>query len=342
MAQLEQNALEVKQLIETVPGVVDVFSGIVVSGPAISVIVDPVKAGQAGFTVEEVSNEMEAIIRGQAGTSIQQGEKLMSIRVRYPSDYRTQLQTIEQVQLINSQGVAVPMRNLATVEVTPGQTEIHRERLRPLVAVTARIAGRDLGHTIDDIKTKLAAGFVVPPGVSLEFGGVYQTQQESFRGLLIVAIAAFMLVFFVLLIEFGEFAVPISIFVVNLLSLVGVFGALWLTGVTFNISSFVGVIMIIGIVAENAIFVMHAATEFRAAGATLEESLIQAARIRARPILMTTLAAILALLPLALGVGAGSQMQQPLAIAVIGGFSVSSLLLFFALPLFYRLLTRHV
>lgn len=159
---------------------------------------------------------------------------------------------------------------------------------------------------------------------------------------MIVAIAAFMLVFFVLLIEFGEFAVPISIFVVNLLSLVGVFGALWLTGVTFNISSFVGVIMIIGIVAENAIFVMHAATEFRAAGATLEESLIQAARIRARPILMTTLAAILALLPLALGVGAGSQMQQPLAIAVIGGFSVSSLLLFFALPLFYRLLTRHV
>jgi hypothetical protein len=153
-----------------------------------------------------------------------------------------------------------------------------------------------------------------------------------------VALAAFTLVFIVLLFEFGEFAVPVSIFIVNILSLFGVFGALWLTGVTFNISSFVGIIMIIGIVAENAIFVMHNVKAFQADGVGLDAALVRATVLRGRPIVMTTLAAVCALLPLALGVGGGGQMQQPLAIAVIGGFSLSSLLLFFGLPLIYRLI----
>ncbi len=147
-----------------------------------------------------------------------------------------------------------------------------------------------------------------------------------------------MLVFLVLLIEFSEFAVPFSILTINLLSLIGVFGALWITGVSFNISSFVGIIMIIGIVAENAIFVMHRVRELRLQGSTLDDALVQAGQMRARPILMTTLAAVLALLPLSLGIGAGAQMQQPLAIAVIGGFSVSSFFLFFGLPVVYKFL----
>jgi multidrug efflux pump subunit AcrB len=150
-----------------------------------------------------------------------------------------------------------------------------------------------------------------------------------------------MLVFIVLLLEFGEFAVPCSIFIVNVLSLFGVLGALWLTGVSFNISSFVGVIMIIGIVAENAIFVLHTVKAFQAEGYTLEDALVRAGQMRARPILMTTLAAVFALLPLSIGIGAGAQMQRPLAIAIIGGFSVSSFILFFGLPLIYRLLHRE-
>jgi multidrug efflux pump subunit AcrB len=140
--------------------------------------------------------------------------------------------------------------------------------------------------------------------------------------------------------EFGEFAVLFSIFIVNLLSLFGVLGALWITRVTFNISSFVGVIMIIGIVAENAIFVLHSVKGFREEGLDLEDALVRASQVRARPILMTTLAAVFALLPLAIGIGTGAQMQRPLAIAVIGGFSVSSLILFFGLPVIYRLFHR--
>ncbi len=340
MALLEQKAGEIKELIEQVPGVVDAFDGVVVAGPSITIHVDPGKAALAGLTVEDVREQMAAINQGRAETGIQYGEKVLAVRVRFPAEYRTDIGTIRGIRLTNSSGIAVPLQSIAAIEITPGQVEIHRERLRQLVAVTARISGRDLGHTIDDIKKTLAAHFVVPAGMSLEYGGVYQTQQESFRGLLLVALAAVTLVFLVLLFEFGEFAVPLSIFIINVLSLAGVFGALWITGVTFNISSFVGVIMIIGIVAENAIFVMHAERSFLASGLGLDEALIKACRVRTRPILMTTLAAVLALLPLSLGLGAGSQIQQPLAIAVIGGFSLSSLLLFFGLPVVYRLLKR--
>ena len=334
---LQAKAQEVKSLIETVPGVVDVFDGIVISGPSFVVDIDPAKTWQSGFNPSDVHEQLETIIRGRTESNIQKGEKLIGIRVRYPDIYRTDVDKIEGLQLINANNVPIPLRSIATFRKTVGQSEIRREGLRQYIAVTARTSGRDLGSTMADIKKKLAARLVLPRGVTYDFGGVYQTQQESFIGLFLVALAAFMLVFVVLLFEFGEFAVPFSIFVINVLSLFGVFSALWLSGVTFNISSFVGVIMIIGIVAENAIFVLHAVKAFQAEGLTLDEAIVKGGQVRARPILMTTLAAVFALLPLALGIGTGAQMQQSLAIAVIGGFSVSSLLLFFGLPMIYRL-----
>ncbi len=337
---LQAKAEEVRSRIATIPGVVDAFNGIVISGPSLIVHVDPLKASLAGFTTTDIQEQLETIMRGRAESDIQRGEKLIAIRVRYPDAYRSDMREIEESRLMNARGAAIPLRSIATIERTAGQAELHREGLRPLVAVTARIAGRDLGRTVADIQKKLSRELVVPPGVTILYGGVYQTQQESFHGLLLVSLAAVMLVFIVLLFEFGEFAVPVSIFIINILSLFGVFGALWLAGISFNISSFVGIIMIIGIVAENAIFVLHQVKRLQADGTPLETALIRGGVMRARPIVMTTLAAVFALLPLALGLGAGAQMQQPLAIAVIGGFSLSSTLLFFGLPVVYRLIKR--
>ncbi len=337
---LQAKADEVRSLITSVPGVVDAFNGIVISGPSFIVHIDPLKASLAGLTATEVTDELSAIMRGRAESQIQRGEKLIPVRVRYPDSYHSDMEKIESLRLMNSSGTPIPLRSIATFERTSGQAELQREGLRPLVAVTARISGRDLGRTISDIQTTLAKNLVLPPGITISYGGLYQTQQESFRGLLLVALSAVLLVFIVLLVEFGEFAVPVSILIINVLSLFGVFGALWITGVTFNISSFVGIIMIIGIVAENAIFVLHNVKRLEADGVELEASLVQASLMRSRPIVMTTLAAVFALLPLALGIGAGAQMQQPLAIAVIGGFSLSSFLLFFGLPLIYRLLRK--
>ena len=338
---LHATAERVAAFIETVPGVVDVSNGIIISGHSFIVNVDAVKASMAGLNPADVRDQLETIMRGRSETQIQKGEKLVGIRVRFPDVYRTDVDKIEQVQFVNANGVRVPLRSIAAVQKTPGQAELHREGLRQLVSVTARIEGRDLGRTVEEIQQKLAKELPLPKGITLEYGGVYQTQQESFRGLLLVTIAAFMLVFIVLLLEFGEFAVPFSIFSVNVLSLFGVLGALWLTGVSFNISSFVGVIMIIGIVAENAIFVLHSVKVFQAEGLPLEDALVRAGQMRARPILMTTLAAVFALLPLSIGIGAGAQMQRPLAIAIIGGFSVSSFILFFGLPVIYRLFHRE-
>ena len=340
-AVLRAKAEEATNLIETIPGVVDAFNGIVIAGPSLVVNVDPVKASIAGLNAADVRDELETIMQGSVDTKIQRGEKLIGIRVRYPDDYRSNLEKIEQLRFTNSAGVLVPLKSVASIEKTGGQAELRREGLKQMVAVTARITGRDLGSTISEIQAKLASSLYLPPDVTVEYGGVYQTQQESFRGLLIVAIVAFLLVFIVLLFEFGEFAIPVSIFIVNIMSLFGVLFALWITNVTFNISSFVGIIMIIGIVAENAIFVMHYVKALLAEGHPLDDALVEASRVRARPILMTTLAAVFALLPLSMGFGAGAQMQQPLAIAVIGGFSLSSVLLLFGLPLLYRLMKRR-
>ena len=337
---LEAGAQEIKHLIETVPGVVDAFNGIVISGPSLMITLDPLKTALAGLNASDVRDELETIMRGSAETRVQRGEKLIAIRTRFPDAYRTDPERIGSLQLTNTSGVLVPLRSIANIAWTGGQAEIHRDGLRQMIAVTARISGRDLGSTINEIKVRIASEVRLPQSMTVEYGGVYQVQQESFRGLFLVALAAFLLVFIVLLFEFGEFAVPVSIFIVNILSLFGVAAALWLTGVTLNISSLVGVIMIIGIVAENAIFVVHEAHRELREGASLDDALVRAARLRVRPILMTTLAAVLALLPLSLGIGAGAQLQRPLAIAVIGGFSLSSVFLFFGLPMLYRVLAR--
>jgi CzcA family heavy metal efflux pump len=337
---LSEKAAEIASRIEKVPGVVDVFDGIVISGPSAVVEVDRLKAGRAGLTVSDVWEQLSTMMRGSAETGVQFGKKVIPIRVRYPAEYRKGMINLDKVLFVNGAGTLVPLKDVCTIVRTGGMAEVHREGLRRMVSVTARIEGRDLGSTISDIKKVLSSRLVFPSGMTMEFGGVYKTQQESFRGLLLVALSALLLVSLVLLLEFNDFGVLLAVLSVDLLSLCGVFGALWLTGTTFNISSFVGVIMIIGIVAENAIFVMHKVSLLRGSGLTLDDALVKAAIQRARPILMTTLGAVFALLPLAIGIGSGAKMQQPLAIAVIGGFSVSSLLLFFALPLAYRIFSR--
>ncbi|HUL43489.1 MAG TPA: efflux RND transporter permease subunit [Bacteroidota bacterium] len=337
---LRSKAREVKSLIESVPGVVDAFDGIVISGPSLVIHVDPQKAAFAGFTTRDVLVQVQNIMQGRVDTKVQKGEKLIGIHIRYPAIYREDINHIEELKLVSPGGNIIPLRTIASFERVAGEAEIERDQLQQRVAVTARTSGRDLGSVMTDVKKLLAAKLRLPSGVTIAYGGTYQTQQESFTGLFIVALIALLLVIIVLLFEFGEFTIPFSIFVINAMSLVGVFGALWLFDVTLNVSSLVGIVLIIGIVAENAIFVFHRMKQLQSEGATLDDALTAAVKMRGRPIVMTTLAAVLALLPLTLGIGAGAQMQQPLAVAVIGGFSVSSTLLFFALPPLYRLLRR--
>jgi CzcA family heavy metal efflux pump len=340
-ALIQKKAKEIAALISNVPGVVDVFDGIVISGPAYIINFNLPAVARAGFTVEDLSNIISNDIQGDVTTQIQKGEKLIGVRVRLPDKYRNDLDLLKSIRVTSPNGNSYVLGSLADFRIDPGRSEIDRENLKQMVAVTSRISGRDLGSTVGDIKSLLNKKLILPPGITLEYGGTFRTQQESFQGLLKVLLAASLLVILVLVIEFERFIIPLSIYLVALLSLFGVVLALWITNVSFNISSFMGAIMMVGIVGENSIFLAHYFFIFRKKGMNSHEAAINASVVRSRPIIMTALAAILALMPLALGIGAGSQMQQPLALAVIGGFTISSLLLLFILPVLLSFSSRN-
>ncbi len=326
--QLEEWAPKVAQAIQKINGVVDVLNGIenTISGPAATFQVDPSVAARAGFTAEEIAVDASAILEGEpAPTPVVTNGRAYTLRVRFPATNRASLEAMRDTLLISSSGHTATLGALATVVETPGQTEIRRENLQRQVAVTARLEGTNLGSGMAAVQTTVS-GLHLPSSIRVEYGGTYQEQQRSFHDLVIVLILAILLLFIVLLFEFGTFAAPVAILSSALLSTSGVFIALLITGTTFNISSFMGMIMVIGIVAKNGILLLDADQKMRRLGLNPEDAMLQAGRRRLRPIVMTALATVAGMLPLAFALGAGSQMLQPLAIAVIGGVLISMVL----------------
>jgi multidrug efflux pump subunit AcrB len=327
-ALLKTWATRVGDALKKTHGVVDVLDGIenTISGPATLFRVDQVMAARAGFTPQELELDASAIMQGEpAPTPVVLNSRPYTIRVRFPESTRTSVDAIKNTLLVSATGRTGTLGTLATVEEIPGQTEVRRENLQRNVTVTARLEGMDLGAGIAAAK-QVIADLHLPPAIRVEYGGQYQEQQRSFHDLVIVLILAVLLVFTVLLFEFGGFAAPIAVIASALLSTIGVFLALLVTRTTFNLSSFMGLIMVIGIVAKNGILLLDADQRFRAEGLPPEDSMIQAGERRLRPIMMTALATVAGMIPLALGLGAGSQMLQPLAIAVIGGILASMVL----------------
>jgi CzcA family heavy metal efflux pump len=325
---LQEWAPKVADEIGKIKGVVDVLNGIdnTISGPAVVFQVDPSVAARAGFTPEEVATDAAAILEGEpAATPIVANDRAYTLRVRFPAANRTSLEAMSNTLLTSSTGRTATLGSLANIVQLPGQTEIRRENLQRDVGVTARLEGRDLGSGVADVQSAVSK-LHLPASIRVEYGGTYQEQQKSFRDLVFVLVLAIVLVFTVLLFEFRTFAAPISILASALLSTSGVFVALLITRTTFNISSFMGMIMVVGIVAKNGILLLDADQKFRAAGLSVENAMLQASRRRLRPIVMTALAAVAGMLPLAFAIGAGSQMLQPLAISVIGGILISMVL----------------
>jgi multidrug efflux pump subunit AcrB len=327
-AETEQWAPKVADAIRKLPGVVDVFDGIenTISGPALSFQVDPAVASRAGFTPEEIATDVSALVQGEpATTPVISNDRVYTIRIRFPQNNRISVDTVRDTVLASSSGRTATLGSLATITELPGQTEIHRENLLRVVMVTGRLEGTDLGSAVTAVQ-KTVSGLHLPPGIRVDYGGTYKEEQKSFRDLVFVLMLAIILVFIVLLFEFGSFAAPLAILASALLSTSGVFIALLITRTTFNVSSFMGMIMVVGIVAKNGILLLDADQRIRATGASAEEAMLQASRRRLRPIVMTALATMAGMLPLAFAIGAGSQMLQPLAIAVIGGILISMVL----------------
>ena len=340
-AALQTTADEVETAIKKVPGVVDTLNGVVISGPAVTFRIDPLRAAQFGVTANDVAATITTAMSGDAESSILQQDRLIKVRVIFPPNVRSSLDSVKALQVRSSSGQLFRLDQVAEIEIDKGQAEIERENLRQMIAVTGRLEGSDLGTAIGQIREQLAKDVKLPAGMTVEFGGLYEEQQSSFRELMIALVLAVMLVFITLLIEFRSFAHPIAIVTGAVLALSGVLLALFITGSTLNVVSLMGMIMIVGIVAKNGILMLDAVEEHLAAGDTLRQALLRSGRRRFRPVLMTSLAAMLGMFPLALAIGAGSELLQPLAIAVIGGLTMALALSLIVTPTVYAMLHRE-
>ncbi len=337
MPELEQLADEIAPKIQAIPGIVD-YKGVQKGNPEIVFHVDPVQAGRLGMTVEQVSQQVSAGLLGLTETVLRQADRTIGIRVRFPDSFRTNYADIQQFPIVTPARQIVPLSAIARVETVHGANQLFRENQRLTVSLTARLENRDLGSVMRDVE-QVMRRVRLPIGYTYEIGGQYESQQSSFRDLLFVLGLALAAVFTVLVIQFRSFRPALIILSAAPLSLVGVFTILLLTGTALNVSSFMGIILMVGLVVKNGIILfeyVHKLQEEQ--GMPLEEALVAGGKIRVRPILMTTLATLFGLLPLALGLGAGAELQKPLALAVIGGLCVSTFITLLVMPVLISLL----
>ncbi len=335
--KLHDLSKQVAALVSTVEGTADVFDGIVIAGPSVSVQPNFERLAQFGLTPANLQFQMQTALEGNVVSSLLEKEQLSDVRIVYPGSRKLSVDDIDRLQVFLPSGKLKPIGELASVRVNSGDAEIQRENLQSMGVVSARLENRDLGGVIRDIRAEVAKKITLPQSYHIEYGGAYAEQQQSFSELLLILITSSLLVFAVILYLFKEFKVAFTILVVSLLGISGSYLALYLTGTPLNVGSYTGLIMIVGIISENAIFTF---LQFKESLLTksVDESIVYAISTRLRPKLMTAFGAIIALMPLALGIGAGAQLHQPLAIAVIGGFLMALPLLLIVLPSLLRLL----
>jgi Cu/Ag efflux pump CusA len=330
---------QVAAVVGKIDGTADVFDGIVIAGPSVSIEPNSARLAQFGLTPANLQFQLQTSLEGNVVGTLPEKEQMTNIRMVYPGSRVRSVEEITRMPIFLPSGQLRPITDLATVTVKAGDAEIQRENLQSMGVITGRLEGRDLGSVIKDIQEQVGSKIVLPQGYHIEYGGAYADQQQSFHELLIILITASLLVFGVILFLYRSFAVALVILLVAVCGISGSYLALYLTHTALNVGSYTGLIMIVGIIGENAIFTF---LQFRdsLAALSVDEAIIYAISTRLRPKLMTALGAIIALLPLALGIGTGAQLHQPLAIAVIGGFVIALPLLLIVLPSLLRWLYR--
>ena len=331
-AELQKIAKEISSIVKKVKGTADVFDGIILAGPAISIQPNYTQLAQYGITPTDLQFQMQTALEGNIVGNLLENEKLTPIRLIYANGERRSLEDIKQLKVFLPNGQSIPISSLVTISVQKGVAEIERENLQMMCVVTGRLDNRDLGSVMKEIKTKVTANIHLPNGYYVEYAGAYKDQQQSFKELLMILIASSLLVFGVILFLFRDFKVALVILFISVLGIAGSYILLFITGTPLNVGSYTGIIMIVGIISENAIFTFLQFRETFKLTKNVNQSIIYSISTRLRPKLMTALGAITALLPLAIGIGTGSELHQPLAISVIGGFIIAMPLLLIVLP----------
>ncbi len=338
--QLQELSKKVSGIVEKVNGTADVFDGIVVAGPSINVEPNYTKLAQFGITPANLQYQLQASLEGNLAGTVYDRDQLSNIRMVYPGNKTLSVADIEKTPVFLPNGSLQPINQLASVHLNPGEAEIEREDLQSMGVVTGRLEGRDLGSVIKDIQKAVDKNISLPQGYAIVYGGAFAEQQQSFTELLMILITSSLLVFGVILFLFRNIRIALIILLIAVLGISGSYMGLYFTHTALNVGSYTGLIMIVGIIGENAIFTFLQFKESLLESQDVDQSIIYAISTRLRPKLMTALGAIIALLPIALGIGTGAQLHQPLAIAVIGGFLVAIPLLLIVLPSLVRLFFR--
>lgn len=362
-ATLQELAARAEEVMRTVPGVVDIDNGLIPAGASLVFIPDQERLSQFGVSLTNFQEQLAAYTGGvplglhadviepnpaqaamtgglQIG-SIQEGEQMRRILLRFTDFADNSPEKLRNQLIFLPDGSTRPLSFFCRVTVIPGEIEQRREDLKSNITLTARLENRDLGSAMGDLQQAFARQLTLPAGCSLVYGGAYSEQQQSFKELLLILGLAILLVFGVLMSLFRQWRISLAVLFISVTGICGCLLALWVTGVPLNVSSYTGIIMIVGIIAENSIFTVHQYRMNRKAGGDVAGSVNYAIALRIRPKLMTAIGAILALMPLALGIGMGAQMQQPLAVAVIGGFVAGLPLLLIVLPSLMMLIYKR-
>ncbi|QXU43071.1 efflux RND transporter permease subunit [Pedobacter sp. D749] len=333
--KLQGLSKKVADLVSHVGGTADVFDGIVLSGPTVNIQPNFTMLAQYGVTPVSFQSQLQTAMQGTLIGNLYDKQQLSPIRMVYPGSRTFGVADINKLKIFLPDGTAVPIQQMASVDLKAGIAEVARENLQTIGVVTSRLDNRDLGSVMKDLQKAVNANINLPSGYHIEYGGAYKEQQQSFSELLTILIASSLLVFSVILFLFKDFKIAFLILLISVLGISGSYLALFLTHTPLNVGSYTGLIMIVGIIGENAIFTFLQFKE-SLAKQSVDDAITFAISTRLRPKLMTALGAIIALMPLALGIGAGAQLHQPLAIAVIGGFIVAMPLLLIALPSLIR------
>lgn len=341
VTRLQELSRNVGTILEKVNGTADVFNGIVMAGPSVSVQPDNAKLAQFGITPQSLQSQLQTAMEGNITNTIREKEQLTNIRMVYPGSRSLSVQDVGHLSIFLPGGKLKPLEELAAIKVTSGEAQLERQNLQTMGVVTARLESGGLGSVMKTIQKEIQSKIALPPGYYIEYGGAYAEQQQSFKELLMILISSSLLVFAVILFLFKDFRIAWIILVVAVLGIAGSYMGLYLTGTALNVGSYTGLIMIVGIIGENAIFTFLQFKESLLTG-SVDDAIIYSISTRLRPKLMTALGAIIALMPLALGIGTGAQLHQPLAIAVIGGFIIALPLLLIVLPSMIRLFYKNI
>jgi CzcA family heavy metal efflux pump len=340
-ATLQSLSKKIAAIIGKVEGTADVFDGIVIAGPSINIEPNYSAMAQYGITASNLQFQMQSSLEGNLVGTVYDKDQLSNLRLIYPGSKTLSVADIEKTPIFLPSGKLHPINQLANIRINNGDAEIQREDLQSMGVVTARLEKRDLGSTIKDIQKSINDNIVLPQGYAIVYGGSYAEQQQSFKELLIILISSSLLVFGVILFLFKDFSISMIILLISVLGISGSYMGLYFTGTALNVGSYTGLIMIVGIIGENAIFTFLQFRESLKLSNNVDEAIIYSISTRLRPKLMTALGAIIALLPIAMGIGTGAQLHQPLAIAVIGGFIIALPLLLIVLPSLIRLFYKN-